>query len=72
MLLIVAAMGEELKTAMSLCRDEKSIANRSISLRQATRKEKTISFLKAGVGPRRSAAALEEALRFVGECPRAE
>jgi adenosylhomocysteine nucleosidase len=32
---------------------------------QANRNDKTISFLKAGVGPRRSAANLEEALKIV-------
>jgi nucleoside phosphorylase len=63
--MIAAAMGEELKTAMDLCHGQKKIVHRSLSLRQASRKDRTISFLKTGVGPRRSALSLEEALKTV-------
>ena len=62
MLLIVAALEEELRTGMALCRDLNKIRGESAGLWQGVRNEKTICFLKAGVGPRRSAANLEEAL----------
>jgi adenosylhomocysteine nucleosidase len=65
MLLIAAAMGEELKTAMDLCHGQKRTVHRSLSLRQASRKDRTINFLKTGVGPRRSAVSLDEALKTV-------
>jgi len=65
MFLIAAAMGEELKTATALCRDLKTIAHRSISLRQAERNDRLIFFLRTGVGPQRSAASLEAALHAV-------
>lgn len=65
MLLITAALGEELKTGTELCRRQKTLPHRSISLRQAVRRDRTIFFLKTGVGPRRSAASLEEALKIV-------
>jgi adenosylhomocysteine nucleosidase len=65
MLLIAAAMGAELQTAMVHCRGQIVIAHRSLSLRQATRNDKPIVFLKTGVGPRRSAESLEEALKVV-------
>jgi nucleoside phosphorylase len=65
MLLIAAALEEELRIAMALCRQQKKIPHRSISLWQANRNDKTIGFVKAGVGPKRSAANLEEALKMV-------
>ena len=65
MLLVAAALEEELKTGMGFCHEQKKIPHRSINLWQARRNNKTISFLKAGVGPRRSAANLEEALKTV-------
>jgi nucleoside phosphorylase len=65
MLLIAAALEEELKTAMDLCCRQMKIPHRSISLWQAERNEETISFVKAGIGPKRSAARLEEALKTV-------
>jgi adenosylhomocysteine nucleosidase len=65
MLLIAAALEEELKTAMALCRGQKKIPHQSLSLWQAERNDKAVYFLKAGVGPRRSAANLEEILNTV-------
>ncbi len=65
MLLIAAALGEELETGMVLCQDQKKILSASLSLRQATRGGKTITFLKTGVGPKRSAASLKEALKVI-------
>ena len=65
MLLIVAALEEELEAGLTLCRDRKRIRGRSVNLWQAERGGKTIYFLKAGVGPRRSAASLDYALTVV-------
>jgi adenosylhomocysteine nucleosidase len=63
MLLVAAALEEELMIGMRFCREQKKIPHRNVHLWQARRNDKTISFLKAGVGPRRSAANLEEALK---------
>jgi nucleoside phosphorylase len=65
MLLVVAALLEELKTGMSLCHAQKKIPHRNLSMWEANRNDKTIGFLRAGVGPRHSAANLEEALKIV-------
>jgi adenosylhomocysteine nucleosidase len=65
MLLIAAALEEELNIGMDLCEGKKKIPPRGVSLWQASRNDKTIFFLKTGVGPRRSAAGLEEALKVV-------
>jgi adenosylhomocysteine nucleosidase len=65
MLLIAAAMEEELKIGMDLCERTKKVSCRSVSLRQACRNDREILFLKTGVGPRRSAASLEKALKVV-------
>jgi adenosylhomocysteine nucleosidase len=65
MLMIAAALGEELKTAMELCGEQKNIPHRSVSLRQASRNSESILFLKTGVGPRRAMNNLEEALKAV-------
>jgi adenosylhomocysteine nucleosidase len=62
MLLIAAALQEELKVALSQCRDPKRIRRRGVDFWQATRNSRTIHFLKTGVGPKRSAACLERAL----------
>lgn len=65
MLLVVAALEEELKTGLVLCRQEERIPNRKISAWQAEFNGKKIAFLKTGVGPKRAAASLEEALHAI-------
>jgi adenosylhomocysteine/aminodeoxyfutalosine nucleosidase len=65
MILIAAALDEELKTAMALCRNRKKIPNAGSSLWQAMRGDETICFLRTGVGPKRSAAHLLEALKVI-------
>jgi nucleoside phosphorylase len=65
MLLVAAALEEELKTGMTCCRGIRKISHQGISLWQAVRNENSIYFLKTGVGPKRSAASLEEALKAV-------
>jgi adenosylhomocysteine nucleosidase len=62
MLLIAAAMEEELRVALSLCRDQRTIRCKGVNLRQGNRNGTTIGFLKTGIGPRRSAANMEKAL----------
>jgi adenosylhomocysteine nucleosidase len=62
MLLIAAALDEELKIGLDLYEGKKRVPPRGVSLWQASRNGQTVFFLKTGVGPRRSAAALEEAL----------
>jgi nucleoside phosphorylase len=65
MLLVAAALEEELITGIALCRHKQQIPHRKISVWQAVRNEQTIAFLKTGVGPRRAAASLEEALQVM-------
>jgi len=65
MLLIAAALQEELKVALAQCLDPKKIRYRGIELWRATRDGKTIGFVKTGVGPRRSALSLELALGVI-------
>jgi nucleoside phosphorylase len=65
MILIAAALDEELKTAMALCKNRKKIPNAGSNLWQAMRGDETICFLRTGVGPRRSAAHLQEALKVI-------
>jgi adenosylhomocysteine nucleosidase len=65
MLLIAAALEEELNTGMSLCENPRRILCKGVDLRQAVRNEKEICFLRTGVGPERSAARLEEALKTI-------
>jgi adenosylhomocysteine nucleosidase len=65
MLLVAAALEEELKTGIVLCLQKQQIPHRKISVWQAVRNEQKISFLKTGVGPRRAAESLEEALQVI-------
>ena len=65
MLLIAAALEEELKTAMELCRDPNKIHSSGVYLWQGIRDETSFCFLKAGVGPTKAAASLEKALDLV-------
>lgn len=62
MLLIAAAMQEELNPAMALCHAPRKLHDCNVSVWEATRGTDKIYFLKTGVGPVRSAARLECAL----------
>jgi nucleoside phosphorylase len=62
MLLIVAAMEDELKVAMDLCHEVKRIHSQGISLWQGTIDKRLFYFQKVGVGPGKSAGNLEKAL----------
>jgi adenosylhomocysteine nucleosidase len=65
MLLIAAALEEELNAGMSLCENLQRIRCKGIDLRQADRNGKEICFLRTGTGPERSSARLAEALKAV-------
>jgi nucleoside phosphorylase len=62
MLLIAAAMEEELQLAMGLCQDREKMDNQGVCYWQARRAEKEFVFFKTGIGPRRSALNLERIL----------
>jgi nucleoside phosphorylase len=62
MLLIAAALSEELAVAMEMCTALARVPCRGIRAWTARRNEREISFLKTGVGPYRSARALEQYL----------
>lgn len=62
MLLIAAALAEELETALNLCGGRHRIRCAGVSLWTGTRAGETIHLLKTGTGPVRSAEALQRAL----------
>jgi adenosylhomocysteine/aminodeoxyfutalosine nucleosidase len=64
MLLIAAALMEELETALGLCTDRTRVSFAGAHLWQAVSNGALIRFLKTGVGPQRSATVLERVLRF--------
>ncbi len=66
MLLIAAALQEELNVALSLRRDSQKIRRKGIEFWQAVDRDRTIHFIKTGVGPRRSAERLANAIEILG------
>ncbi len=62
MLLIATALAEELETMLSLCSSKRKTRIDGVPVWTGTRGNRTFSALKLGVGPVRSAAALERAL----------
>jgi len=65
MLMIAAALQEELKVALAQCRDPKKIRVEGIEFWIAAKGNRKIYFLKTGVGPKRSAASLQRALQVL-------
>jgi adenosylhomocysteine nucleosidase len=65
MLLIAAALQEELKVALSHYRNPEKIRRRGVEFWQAVRNHETVYFLKTGIGPKRSAASMERALEIM-------
>lgn len=61
--MIAAALEEELETGKSLCTDISPIESEKTKLWQAVRNSRLLSFVRTGVGPRRSAERLREAIR---------
>jgi nucleoside phosphorylase len=64
MILIAAAMEEELRIAMSLFRNPEKVRARDADFWQATLDNQIFGFLKTGIGPRRSAASLHRMLQM--------
>jgi len=62
MLLIAAALAEELDTALNLCSRRKKVPGAGVPLWTAVRGKESLHFLKLGVGPARSADRLQRAL----------
>jgi 5'-methylthioadenosine/S-adenosylhomocysteine nucleosidase len=65
MLLIIAAMEDELKVARDLCQNVQKIQISDISLWQGAMGPHSLYFLKAGVGPEKSAKNLEKTLNRI-------
>jgi adenosylhomocysteine nucleosidase len=63
MLLIAAALEEELNIALKLCRDRRKLQGLGAGVWQAIGESGTICFLKTGIGPRKSAASLVHVLQ---------
>jgi adenosylhomocysteine nucleosidase len=59
MLLIAAAMREELEYALALCQDREKFSESGVSYWKARRGEKDYYFFKFGIGPRKSAEKME-------------
>ena len=62
MLLIAAALAEELETALNLCSRRKRARGAGVPLWTGMRGQEMLHFLKLGVGPARSAEMLQRAL----------
>ena len=65
MLMLAAALEDELETAKMLCRDLKRIQSDKLKICQAVRKEQPVYFLRTGVGPEKSAERLKRAIGLV-------
>ena len=65
MLLIAAALTEELEIVLNLCSRKRKIRGLGISVWEGVRGQKSLHVLKLGAGPARAAAALERALAAV-------
>jgi len=64
MLLIAAALEEELDTAKALCRNARKVEGLPLDVWEADCRGEPLRFLKTGVGPKRSAERLARALQF--------
>jgi adenosylhomocysteine nucleosidase len=64
MFMIAAALEEELGTAKSLCRDLEKIHGDSTKLWRGVLHRENVTFLRTGIGPKRSAERLEAALHL--------
>jgi len=63
MLMIAAALEDELKPAKSLCRELRKFQGEKSRLWQGIRGRDPVCFLRTGVGPGRAAESLREAIR---------
>ena len=64
-LLIAAALEEELEAGLELCADREKIRMPGVSVWLARRNQKPLCFLRTGVGPKRSSERLDRALEAV-------
>jgi nucleoside phosphorylase len=64
-LLIMAALAEELESALRLCRARTRVDVRGLSLSRARCRERTCFFLRTGIGPVRALASLQAALKII-------
>lgn len=64
MLMIAAAMEEELDVARALCRDVSRVPAENAKLWRGSRNGKTFLLLRTGIGPKKSAVRMEEALQL--------
>ena len=62
MLLIAAALEDELNAAMESCRDLEEVCRLGVRLVHGMREKDSFCFLRTGVGPVKAAASLEKAL----------
>ncbi|MEJ2111151.1 MAG: hypothetical protein P8Z37_14815 [Acidobacteriota bacterium] len=65
MLLIAAALQEELKVALALCRNPQKARLRGVEIWSALLGKRKIHFLKTGVGPKKSSISLQRALELL-------
>jgi nucleoside phosphorylase len=66
MMLIAAALEEELKTCMELCRDVRYMPGPDVPVWQArTAKGTPLAFLRTGVGPEKSTARIRKAFEWI-------
>jgi len=66
MMFIVAALEEELKTCMELCREVRRMPGPDVPIWQArTAKGDSIAFLRTGVGPEKSTARIRKAFNWI-------
>jgi len=66
MIFIVAALEEELKTCMELCREVRRMPGPDVPIWQArTAKGMPIAFLRTGVGPEKSTARIRKAFDWI-------
>jgi len=63
MLLIAAALAEEIKTALDLCRTRTKVSHGDMRIWNGTYGGRAVAFLKTGVGPVRAAKTLESLLK---------
>jgi len=66
MILIAAAMEEELKTCMDICRDVRRMPGPDVPMWQAvTAKGTPLAFLRTGVGPEKATARIKKAFDWI-------
>jgi nucleoside phosphorylase len=65
MLLIAAALLEEVDIALSLCTHPTKVACEGVRIWSAVHRDRIIHFLKTGVGPKKSSGALEKTFRYL-------